>query len=801
MRTFKLNTMALAMFTLLGTAHAQQSSEVGKITVTGEGDKLGTGLLVDEDAPKAKSTVTKAQLEKARSSSNPFQALSLLPGVNSSSQDATGLFGGNLRVRGFNSDQMGFTVDGAPVNDSGSFAVFPQEYSDMENMCEIFLTQGSTDSEAPHVGASGGNVGLITCAPEDVRRTRVSLSGGQLDYARTFVRLDTGKIGDFKGFVSVSKTQVQKWRGEGGADRNHLDAKGEYDLGKGSKLSAGLQFNRALNNNFRIPTLALLGTEGYYADFSSEVPHHEIPVNGTAQVDTGATYFGYSLNPFENYLLTTKANIQLNERLRLDIEPYYWYGYGVGGIQQFLLRESGNSGSLLHNGIADVNGDGDNRDTVLVYRGSLTETHRPGVNIKLSYTLDNHKILGGLWFERAQHKQTQPATRVDDAGNIGDLWLADDTKLIRYNDGTVYQNRNQKTVSTGKSVFVQDTMDLLASKMQVTPSLSFREIRRDYKNFANSGSTNLNTAGGSTVPGSNSSADYTIDQTYSEWLPGLALSYQFSDRLQGFAGLAKNFKAPGNFEYQNLVAATPQPTFTNGVATNFAMLQRTLPRQETTINLDVGARYRGDRFKGSITAFYADFKDRIASGWDPVAQGRFSINVGASTIKGLEIEAGTVPVHGLSAYVSGTYTRSTINDNLVINRTGGAEVTAATAGTQFPDTPKGMAALALQYAEGPYMVNLSGKYTSTRTLTLVNDAAIPGFTTMDLNAAWKLPNPTESAFKNPIVRLNITNLTDKQYLAANSGSGTLLSISTAFGSPSVFQGPPRFASLTFQVDY
>ena len=147
MRTFKLNTVALAMFTMLGAAHAQQTSEVGKITVTGEGDKLGTGLIIDEDTPKAKSTVTKAQLEKTRSSSNPFQALALLPGVNSTSQDATGLFGGSLRVRGFNSDQMGFTIDGAPVNDSGSFSVFPQEYSDQENLCEIFVTQGATDTE------------------------------------------------------------------------------------------------------------------------------------------------------------------------------------------------------------------------------------------------------------------------------------------------------------------------------------------------------------------------------------------------------------------------------------------------------------------------------------------------------------------------------------------------------------------------------------------------------------------------------------------------------------------------------
>ena len=598
MRTFKLNTMALAMFTLLSTAHAQQSSEVGKITVTGEGDKLGTGLLIDEDTPKAKSTVTKAQLEKTRSSSNPFQALSLLPGVNSSSFDATGLFGGNLRVRGFNSDQMGFTVDGAPVNDSGSFAVFPQEYSDAENMCEMFVTQGATDTEAPHVGASGGNVGLVTCGPEDQQRTRIALSGGELNYARTFVRVDTGKVGAFKGFLSYSKSQVEKWRGQGGADRDHVDAKGEYDLGKGSRLSAGLLYNRAVTNNFRTLTQAQLASEGYFADFAVKPPAHLTPVAGTPQDERtlagGTAYYGYALNPFENYLVTGKANLQLNERTRLDIEPYFWYGYGTGGIQQTTVAESATSGSALHTGIGDINGDSDTLDTVLVYRGSLTQTYRPGVNAKLSYTLDNHKILGGLWLERARHRQTQPASRVDNAANIADPWLTSDSALVHYNDGALYQGRNQLTISTGESVFVQDTIDLLASKLQVTPALSYRRIHRDYTNFANSGA--------------NAGGDYQIDRTYSQALPSLALNYQFSDRLQGFTSLSKNFKAPGNFEYQGAVRSV---AYVNGVPTNVVARLRNDPRPETSVNLDIGARYRGDNFKGSITAYYVDFKERL----------------------------------------------------------------------------------------------------------------------------------------------------------------------------------------------
>jgi len=107
----------------------------------------------------------------------------------------------------------------------------------------------------------------------------------------------------------------------------------------------------------------------------------------------------------------------------------------------------------------------------------------------------------------------------------------------------------------------------------------------------------------------------------------------------------------------------------------------------------------------------------------------------------------------------------------------------------------------LQWATGPYLVNVAGKYTSPRAITLANDLAIPGFTTFDLNAAYQLPNGPGNGFKNPIIRLNVSNLSNKQYLLANSGSGSQFGINSTLSTPSVYTGAPRFTSVTFQVDY
>ena len=145
--------------------------------------------------------------------------------------------------------------------------------------------------------------------------------------------------------------------------------------------------------------------------------------------------------------------------------------------------------------------------------------------------------------------RTYQVDGVDNNGNIGDLWLKDPAQLVRNADGSLYQNRDTLTISTGKSVFAQDTIDLLNSKVTVTPAVSYRQINRDFTNYASNGS--------------GAGVDYKINKTYSQALPSLSSTLQFTPEVQGFAGVAKNFKAPGNFEYFSLAQGV---TFTNVLA-------------------------------------------------------------------------------------------------------------------------------------------------------------------------------------------------------------------------------------------
>lgn len=126
---------------------------------------IGGGLMIKEDAPKSKSSITRDYIEKQTPGLNPMQLIALLPGVNSSDSDPMGLTGGHTSVRGMNEASMGYTLEGFPLNDIGNYAVYPQEIVDSENLSTIQVAQGSADLDSPTISAAGGVVNMYMIDP------------------------------------------------------------------------------------------------------------------------------------------------------------------------------------------------------------------------------------------------------------------------------------------------------------------------------------------------------------------------------------------------------------------------------------------------------------------------------------------------------------------------------------------------------------------------------------------------------------------------------------------------------------
>ncbi|WP_431101101.1 TonB-dependent receptor [Roseateles noduli] len=746
---------------------------LGTITIVGSGGKLAAGQMLNEDTAKSRSTVTRDSIDKNLASGNPFQALALLPGVNTFNYDATGLFGGGLTVRGFGADQMGMIINGVPVNDSGGYAVYPQEYADQENLCTQSLAQGTPDVDSPNAGATGGNVTVTSCDPEDKQRIRVSQGLGQLSYTRTFLRYDTGRFfnNSAKVFVSFSHTEADKWKGEGSAKKDHIDAAFRWDINQDNVILGSVLYNRAINNNINSISLAQIRANGYNFDFSTKFPGHLTPVNGTVQNEAASgylpspAYYKLANNPFENAIVSVSGSFKVAENTYLKVQPYLWYGFGNGGVQQTTLAETNTflnpaTGTKVS---MDLNGDGDTRDTIIVGRASVTRTVRPGVTTEINTQLGDHALKAGVWIERANHKQTQPGVRVSDAGELSSVWL--NTDYILRPDGSRYQGRDWQTISTSGQFYANDNWSFAEDKGLLMLGFRTPYVKRDVKNFANEGVT----------------ADYNFQKSYNEFLPQVGVRYQITPSQQIFMNVAKNFRAPPNFAF----------TGSNvNVANNVATL-RLAPKAETSINTDIGYRYQSKDISLSATVFNVDFKDRQGNAYDPNTLNSVYTNIGRVRTRGLEMEVGSGTFKGFSAYGSLTLQDSEVQNDLRQSAT----VTLPTKGKKMTLTPDAIFGMSVQYTYGSFYGRVKVKRTGTQMGTLVNDEVVPAYWVGDFDAGYNFGNVNDWV-KNVQLRLNVSNIGNTAY--RNPSSGTVLQASnTVF----YYLGAPRFASVSLSADF
>jgi iron complex outermembrane receptor protein len=759
-------------------AETNQIISATQITITGK--KVGMGLMVQENAPKARSTITAEELAKQRPTGNAYEALELMPAVNSYNYDATGLFGGGLTLRGFNSDQIGATINGVPVNDSGNFAVFPQEFVDQENTCTQFVTQGSTDVDSPQIGATGGNFGITTCDPSKTKRIRAAQTIGQLNLTKTYVRYDTGLLDNSatRFFISASHAQADKWKGKGGADRNHVDMGFRTDFDKFDSISGTILYNRAINQNISSYSLADLAKNGYYYDYSQTFVGHAAPTPGKAGSDTNSasadSFYQLTKNPFQNVIASVTGKFRLGENTDVKIIPYFWYGFGTGGTQQRLQAENAflNKATGKNTAAVDLNGDGDTLDKVIVANSSVTLTHRPGITASISHTIGDHQLLAGFWYERAKHQQFGPMVSVDAAGNSADVWLKEG-RIMRP-DGTPFESRDWTTISTAHQFFLQDTVSLLNDKLSINVGVRAPTMKRDFTNKANEGS--------------NSGVDYTISRTYTETLPQLGARYQIDNDNQVFFSLAKNMKAPPNFVY----ATTNNVVLVNGVPTMPVDV-----KAETSANMDLGYRLQSDKLTAQATFYTVDFRDRQATAYDPVANISSVTSIGKVKTSGVELELGNTPVNGFSFYGSLGYANSEIKNDLIVSKT----ATLPTAGKQMTLTPEWKAGLSAMYETGSMYARVKVKYTGQQWATMTNDELVPSYTLVGLDLGYQFPNM--SWVTKPTLRFNISNLTNQKYRNPSSFNVTNAAAYGTATAKTVFyyMGAPRFASVTLSGDF
>ncbi|ROR10148.1 TonB-dependent receptor [Erwinia sp. JUb26] len=709
MKNFNYSGIALAVVTALlsGSSLAADSSDVGEINVKGQ--SLGGGLMVQEDSSKARSTLTKEAMDKAPGASNAIDMLKYTPGMNVNSNDASGLSGIDYTMRGMNADQIGLSMDGIPINDSGNYAVYPNLLGDADNLEQIFVTQGSSEVDGPHIGSSGGNIGLVTKRPSKEFGGFVKQTLGSNSLSKTFARLETGEYNGFSNWLSYSHTEAKKWRGEGRNYSDKFEMNSLYEDGNGNSSNLIVKYNKQDNTNYNTLSKAQFD-EDPTQDYSTTPVY-----NSRGQL---SKYYKLDRNPFENFSLSFSQRLQLRDNLALTVQPYYFWGNGgsfTGQTASVLSSTSDKAGQY----------DLSNLTSNTYYRPSWTQTWRPGVTTKLKWDInDEHSLDIGYWYERARQSQTQPFISIQDDGNPANVsGKPGGSDQVKDANGNTVQGRNQYTVTPAQKVWLQDTW-FVSPEWTVVGGLAYQYVERIGDN-----------------KGSLYNAPEKRKATYHEFLPNFSLSYKPDLENQLFYNLTRNMRTPPNYVLYNV-----------GDSINTA--------PELSWNHELGWRFQRDDMLLSATVFYMRYSDRQISTTN--ADGDYEMmNIGSVESKGLELEwSGKLP-YNFNYYTSYTYTHSEQKDDIVSN--GGNPL--PTSGKTVPNVPKNMLNMSLGYDDGLYYGSLGGKYVSAFYGDLTNDEKISGRTIFDVAAGVHLP-VDKKIVKSATLRFGIDNLFDKEYLTS-----------------------------------
>ena len=733
-------------------------SDVGTIGVQGKAT-AGGGYMVQEESIKGRSTITKEALDKQTATGNAIDKLKYTPGLNISSEDATGLSGFRFTMRGLNSDQVGMSVDGMPINDSGNYALYSNLLGDPENIDQIFVTQGSSEADGPHIGSSGGNIGIVTIRPTKETGAFVKQTVGSNATRKTFARLNTGEVNGLSNWLSASHTEGQMWRGSGAVRADKVEWNSFFDAGNGNTANLILKYHEQDNNSYSQLTKSQFQQNGRKFDPYPATP--TVGSNGKLN-----SYYALAQNPFQTFTGVLNTQFKLADNLALSVIPYYYWGNGSGvGSSSYALNRGSNTGGVFDLGnlptAAQYNADGSST-TGVYYRPSRTQTWRPGITTKLNWDLGDHSLQFGYWYERARQSQTQPFIALKSNGKPTDTW-PDGNAVVDANGNTV-QGRDRFTVTPAQKVWAQDTW-YINPDWTLVAGLAYMNVKRD-------GTNN----------GSLTEQPEKRHQTYNKLLPNAGLKYQLDERDQLFYSLSRNMRIPQNYVL-----------YDKGVDSINS-------KPETSWNHELGWRFTGDDMTVAATLFYMQFKDRQVSSKD--INGDYAdINAGSVNNSGLELEWSGLLPHHFNYYTSYTYTKAEQQDDLTVYNAGKA-ILLPTSGKQFANVPKNMLAANIGYDDGRFYGTFGGKYTSKIYGDLTNDEAISGRTVFNAGAGIYLP-VDKKVVKDATLRLNVDNLFDKKYLDGVYTTKTNAASYSGFrdGDPAYIVGLERTVTVSLEANF
>ncbi|TFW17639.1 TonB-dependent receptor family protein [Duganella callida] len=727
-----LQALACQAYAAATVANATDAADDGAVAGAMAGP-VQTVEITGRGQSRQVQNINKADLAEALPGTSPLKVLEKLPGVNFQSADPFGAYEWSTRfsIRGFNQNQLGFTLDGIPLGDmtyGNNNGLHISRAVSSENIGSVQVSQGAGALGTASTSNLGGTVQFFTLAPTDERGLTFAQTVGSDSTSRTFARVDTGLINNvFKAFLSGTRQRTDKTKGEGGQDQDQINARFVLNFGESNSLTGFVNYSDRKEVDYQDMSLEMIHRLGY--DWDNYQPDWQRAVNAAKGVFTGGVnslddaYYsagGLRKDTFSGLTL----DLNLSPSLNLKTTVYHHDNAGQGHwYTPYVPTDANNPISL--------------RTTEYLIR-------RDGIISDVTWDIGDHTVAAGAWGERNNHTGSRRYYAVTGPADT-----------MYYLTNAFATDWSQNFITTTSQYYLQDTWALLDKKLKL--NAGFKAVDVDIR------ATNL--------VGTRAAGNLDAEKKF---LPQVGFNYALTANDEVFASASKNMRAhqpgvTGPF-------SQTQAAYNAGVATL---------KPEKSTNIDLGYRFKRDSLQGSLAVYSARFDDRqlsVATCAGIVGCPSTFVNVGKVDTRGLEAIAVWKFNREISWFNSYTYNDSKYKSNYLDGST-----LVQVDGKRVVDAPRQLFNTEASYETDQWYARLGAKYTDKRYYTYLNDASVPSYWLANLSAGYKLKSIGFA--KELSLQLNVTNLFDKQYIstvgsngfAASDPKGTLQTLLT--GAP------------------
>ncbi|KQM71035.1 TonB-dependent receptor [Sphingomonas sp. Leaf20] len=745
----------------------------GLVTTTTDDASTGEIVVLGFGESRQIQSINASDLARLTPGTSPLKAIEKLPGVNFQAADPFGAYEWAVRIslRGFNQNQLGFTLDGVPLGDMSYGNVNGLHISRAiisENVARTDVAQGAGALGTASTSNLGGTIEFFSDRPRDTANVTGGGTYGSDNTYRAFARIDSGDLGGgLKGYLSYGYLTTDKWKGDGVQRQHQANGKIVKDLGTLGSLSAFLNFSDRREQDYQDLSLDIIRRRGLRNDNIADnyplalqiakVAQNQAAVAaGAAQPWAGVgTAFPAGFGTVDDayydagglrrdYLGGVTFDAHLTPGLSLTTTGYYHDNTGQGSwITPY---------SPTPAGAANADGSPITARSPLGFRTTEYAIKRGGALSNLAYETGANTLELGAWYETNIFTQSRRFYGMTDSATPN-------RDVLEFQKNPYLTQWDGKYTTDTIQYHVGDTLRLADGRVVLNAGWKgFHVINRAIM-----------------LPATTSPlAVGRIDAK--DWFqPQAGVLFNLAPGAELFADYKENVRA-------YVSSATTGPFSTTQAGFN-AIRDQLKPERSKTA--EGGLRFRQGPIQASAVGYYIDFSNRLlgfANGAGIIGNPATLNNVGSVRTYGAEVAVNYRVVTPLSLFASYSYNRSKYADDVLAAN---GAVLVATDGRMAVDSPEHMLKGEIVLEHAGFTARAGADYMSKRYFTYLNDQSVPGRVLVDASIGYRFEG--EGPLHGIAIEGSVTNLTDKTYVSTIGSNGF-----TASGdNQTLLAGAPR----------